>query len=202
MKKLICAKDVSEAHEQGKQTIFFDRNTIVTPSAKDMAEACHICLKEESCQQSESADDDFLQELTKDSFVAMLKALLAKETVCQQPFAYEKHKNGLKLIKGSSVKMDVFDVGNPKANVHVQEIVGKEEARMSVGFLEIDHSGFEWELDYEEVDYVIEGTLQVTIDGTTYTGNAGDVIFVPKNSKVTWASPNKAKMFYATYPAL
>ena len=48
---------------------------------------------------------------------------------------------------------------------------------------------------------MIEGTLTVTIDGTTYTAHAGDVLFVPSGSKVTWGSPNKARVFYATYPA-
>ena len=41
----------------------------------------------------------------------------------------------------------------------------------------IDHSEFAWELTYEEIDYVIEGTLTVTIDGKKYTANAGDVLF-------------------------
>ena len=46
----------------------------------------------------------------------------------------------------------------------------------------IDHSEFAWELTYEEIDYVIEGTLTVTIDGKKYTANAGDVLFVPSGS--------------------
>ena len=65
----------------------------------------------------------------------------------------------------------------------------------------IENSSFDWELTYEEIDYVIEGTLTVTIDGTTYTAHAGDVLFVPSGSKVTWGSPDKARVFYATYPA-
>ena len=44
----------------------------------------------------------------------------------------------------------------------------------------IDHSDFQWELTYEEIDYVIEGTLTVTIDGTTYCAHArGCACFVP-----------------------
>ena len=60
-------------------------------------------------------------------------------------------------------------------------------------------------IDYEGykrvIDYVIEGTLTVTIDGTTYCAHAGDVLFVPSGSKVVWGSPDKARIFYATYPA-
>ena len=29
----------------------------------------------------------------------------------------------------------------------------------------------------------------------------GDVLFVPSGSRVIWGSPDKARIFYATYPA-
>ena len=91
--------------------------------------------------------------------------------------------------------MDVFETGNPNATAYFQELVSKEESHISAGFLVIDHSDFEWELTYEEIDYVIEGTLTVTIDGKKYTAEAGDVLFVPSGSKVVWGSPNKARVF-------
>lgn len=97
--------------------------------------------------------------------------------------------------------MAPFDTGDPNAKVYYQELISKEEAQISAGFLEIDHSSFDWELTYEEIDYVISGTLEITIEGQTFTANPGDVVFVPKDSKVTWCSPNKVKLFYATYPA-
>ena len=97
--------------------------------------------------------------------------------------------------------MDVFDTGNPDANAHYQELVSKEESKMSAGFLVIEKSRFDWELTYEEIDYVIEGTLTVELNGKTYTAHGGDVLFVPSGSKVIWGSPDKAKIFYATYPA-
>ena len=63
----------------------------------------------------------------------------------------------------------------------------------------------EGKVDYQAlacmIDYVIEGTLTITIDGKTYTAHAGDVLFVPANSKVVWGSPDRARVFYATYPA-
>ena len=63
---------------------------------------------------------------------------------------------------------------------------------MSAGFLVIENSKFDWELTYEEIDYVIEGTLTVEINGKTYTAYPGDVLFVPAGSKVVWGSPDKS----------
>lgn len=202
MKKLICAEDITKAHEEGKTTLCIDKGTIITPSARDLVEEYHITLETCECPVPAADGLSLPADLTKESFVLMLKALLAGDTAVEEkPYIYRQHENGLKSVKGSSVKMDVFDTGDPTANVHFQELISKEEAKISAGFLEIDHSSFDWELTYEEIDYVIEGTLQVTIDGVTYTAKAGDVLFVPKNSKVTWGSPDKAKIFYATYPA-
>ena len=95
----------------------------------------------------------------------------------------------------------MFDTGNPDATAYFQELVSKDESHISAGFLIIENSKFDWELTYEEIDYVIEGTLTITIDGKTYTAHAGDVLFVPANSKVVWGSPDRARVFYATYPA-
>jgi len=118
-----------------------------------------------------------------------------------QPYLAERDSGGLKLVRGSSVKMEVFDTGNPNNKVFFQELISKDDCSMSAGFLTIEKSSFEWELCYEEIDYVIEGTLTVEINGKTFTACAGDVLCVPSGSKVIWGSPDKARVFYTTYPA-
>jgi ethanolamine utilization protein EutQ len=138
----------------------------------------------------------------------VLKGLLEKgllkgvlESNCDQPYYAERDCGGLKLVRGSSVKMDVFDTGNPNNKVYYQELISKDDCSMSAGFLTIEKSSFEWDLCYEEIDYVIEGTLTVEINGKTFTAYAGDVLCVPSGSKVVWGSPDKARVFYTTYPA-
>lgn len=42
MKKLVCARDIEECSKQGKTEYCVDGDTIITPSAKDAAEACGI----------------------------------------------------------------------------------------------------------------------------------------------------------------
>ncbi|AGM98043.1 cupin domain-containing protein [Streptococcus iniae] len=117
------------------------------------------------------------------------------------PYRSVVHSNGLKIVKGGTVRMDVFDTGNPEDKIGFQELVSKDESKMSAGFLTIDHSSFAWKLPYEEIDYVISGTVSIDIDGQTYVGRAGDVIFVPEGSDVVWGSPDNAKLFYTTFPA-
>lgn len=200
MKQLVCAKDVEVLKAEGKTVYYICENTIVTPSAKDAAAALGVefsCGKE--CQETAACG----QEMDSSQIYMVLKALMDKGLLegMFKPYDSDNHTNGLKVVRGNTVKMDVFDTGDPSATAYFQELVSKDEAHMSAGFLVIDHSEFQWELTYEEIDYVIEGTLTITIDGKTYTAHAGDVLFVPSGSKVIWGSPDKARVFYATYPA-
>jgi ethanolamine utilization protein EutQ len=67
--------------------------------------------------------------------------------------------------------------------------------------MEMKETTFDWTLRYDEMDYIIEGTLDILIDGEKITGNAGDMIYIPKDSKIQFSAPKYAKFFYVTYPA-
>ncbi|MDU4145352.1 cupin domain-containing protein [Clostridium sp.] len=213
MKKLICVKEMEEFIKTGKTKFYVTSDMIITPSAKDLAKNKSIELTTESqgCELKSNinlnlSDSDLDSEAMLKLFKAMMnKGLLQEVLKCLKgenlPYESECDVNGFKIVRGNTVKLDVFDTGNPDANAHYQELVSKEESKMSAGFLVIEKSRFDWELTYEEIDYVIEGTLTVELNGKTYTAHAGDVLFVPSGSKVVWGSPDKAKIFYATYPA-
>ncbi len=218
MKKLICAKDMEEFMATGNKKFYVDSDMIVTPSAKDIAKnngieftteapVCEAKVAPAAAPQIANFGGDSETELLMRAFKAMMdKGLLQEMLQCLSkqnnlPYDAECDPSGLKVVRGNSVKMDVFDTGDPAVKAYFQELVSKEESKMSAGFLVIENSRFDWELTYEEIDYVIEGTLTIEINGKTYTAHAGDVLFVPSGSKVVWGSPDKARVFYATYPA-
>lgn len=221
MKKLICVKAIEKAAKQGQTVCYVDSNTIVTPAARDAAKAKGITIKEGSPPGAvpmkdamatgclaEAKEPSAGSGIDSELIYSVLKTLLEKGSLTgiadladSKPYTSDSDPGGLKVVRGNSVKMDVFETGDPDANAYYQELVSKDESKISAGFLVIDHSDFEWELSYEEIDYVIEGTLTVTLNGRTFTAHAGDVLFVPSGSKVVWGSPDKARVFYATYPA-
>lgn len=231
MSQLICNADIENLHKKGKNVCQIACGTIITPSARDLAKTYNInfqeCCDSEAgnCSTGNCAPECSSNTGASESSTILtgLRQLLAQQNVSvddihkvfkswleddlqtngaqQPPFKACAHSNGLKVVDGKSVRMDDFDTGNKDAVVHFQEVVGKDESKMSAGFLTIDHSSFDWKLTYEEIDYVIEGTLCVTIDGKQYCANPGDVVFVPANSQVVWGSPNHAKIFYTTYPS-
>jgi len=212
MKNLICADDITKLVKQGEKNLCVEPGTVFTPSAKDAAKAagltiCEGNLESGSVSKTVAETSTGNGEINSDAIYTALKLMQNKgllseltEKAPEQPYSSES-EGGVKLVCGKSVKMDVLDTGNPDAKARYQELISSTDGtKIPSGFLEIDNSEFEWELEgYEEIDYVIEGTLSISINGRTLTAHAGDVFFIPAGSKVIWCSPDKARVFYSTY---
>ena len=110
--------------------------------------------------------------------------------------------SGVLLVKGSTVKCNPFDTGKEGDKVFLRDIFSLEESpRMGCGFMEMEASEFDWTLVYDEIDYIIEGTLEITIDGRKMIGNPGDVFLIPKDTTIKFGCPDKVRFLYVTYPA-
>lgn len=217
MKKLVCTNEVKAAAEKGQKQFCIDCNTIITPSAKDLAKQLGVEFTVDlSTTGSYIAGNSALQkkdsretEIDPDMIFQVVKAVLANRLLTgvvapspETPFRADcDPKSGLKIVRGRTVKLETFETGDPSTNVAYREVVSKDDSQMSAGFLTIEKSSFEWELCYEEIDIILEGSLSITINGETYHAHQGDVLFVPKGSKVTWSSSDYVKLFYVTYPA-
>ena len=130
----------------------------------------------------------------------MLGDVFSAMPAVDAPYICEKDASGLKVVRGSTVRMDEFFEGNPR--VTYQELIDKNDSNISSGLLVIDHDTYEWTQNYDENDYVIEGTFVVTINGKSYTANAGDCIFIPNGASVVMGSKGHCcKVFYNTYPS-
>ena len=228
MKKLITAREVQECKNCGKNKMYVDKNTIITPAARDVAMEKGIDFvadveeeqvkkmeiipnkKDDEKKQSQSVEEKVVLKLSEEENIDMdLIYKIVKEVLAQsmgaaikKSFEREYDPSGLKLIRGNTVPFERFETGNPNAKVGLTDVVNtKESPNMGAGFMTIEKSGFDWELCYEELEYVIEGTLDITINGNAYHGKAGDVFFIPKNSKINWSTSDFARFFYVTYPA-
>ena len=101
-------------------------------------------------------------------------------------------------IKTSTVKCERFQ----QDGVALKDVTTLDEApRMGCGIMELDHTSFEWTLTYDEYDLVLEGNLEIEIDGRIVSGQAGDIIYIPKNSHIHFQTPDKCRYAYFVYPA-
>ena len=97
---------------------------------------------------------------------------------------------------------DRLDTGNPEHQVYTRDLLTLEESpRLGLGLMTMDKTTFPWHLDYDEVDYVIEGRLDVISGDEVMSAGPGEVIFIPKGSDIQFSVKDKARFIYETYPA-
>ncbi len=111
--------------------------------------------------------------------------------------------SGVTVVRGATVALQHFAPAGPGKNVRLADVVtGKDRSTMTAGFMRWSHEdSFPWKLDYDEIDYVVEGVLHIQIGGRTVEGRAGDVLYIPKGSAIVFGTPNRVHVFYVTYPA-
>lgn len=143
-------------------------------------------------------------QVNQEQLEAIIRKVIVEEMGGLTP-PMDKHvdkKSGVLCVKGSSVKAEPFDTGKPGTKVFLTDIMTLEESpRLMAGIMEMDESSFPWTLEYDEVDYIIEGVLEIKIGDEVVRGEKGDILFIPKGTSITFNSPGKSRFMYVTYPA-
>lgn len=214
MKKLICAKEVEALAKQGQKIMHIDADTLITPSAKDAAHACGIEFSTDApapCSQAEAGAVQPCGQGGIDSelIYKALTALMEKgqlgdvlgSLVKDAPYVAESDAGKcVKLVRGDTAKWEPLDTGNPVDKVFFNELIGADDgSSMNAGFMTIENCQFPWDVACEEIYYVVSGTLTVGLDGRVFTAHPGDALFFQNGSKLTFGSPDKVKVFYATH---
>lgn len=128
----------------------------------------------------------------------VVRQVLSESESRKPDFEKETDISGILRVKTSTVRCEPFE----QPGVYLKDITTLDEApRMGAGVMELDHTSFEWTLTYDEYDFVIEGELDIEIDGRVIHGKAGDIIYIPKGSHIHFQSPSKARYAYFVYPA-
>jgi ethanolamine utilization protein EutQ len=110
--------------------------------------------------------------------------------------------SGVMSVRTAEIRPEPFDTGKSGDKVFLKDVSTLSESpRLGFGVMEMDRSTFKWTLNYDEVDYVIEGRLDILIDGRKISGQAGDVIFIPAGSTIEFSTPDRTRFFYVVYPA-
>ncbi|MGL4367813.1 MAG: cupin domain-containing protein [Brevinemataceae bacterium] len=128
---------------------------------------------------------------------------ILKEAGQEFPFDRQTIAGGVTLIKTKTVSPQPFEVQGKKIdNVYVTDVLTLDESpRLGVAVMEMKKTEFPWTLRYDELDYIVEGTLEIEIDNQVVKGNAGDMIYIPKDSSIKFRTPNFARFVCVMYPA-
>ena len=97
---------------------------------------------------------------------------------------------------------DRLDTGNPRDRVWTHDLLTLSQSpRLGAGLMEMENTTFPWTLNYDEMDYVIEGELSILIGGERVTAGPGEVIYIPKGSSIQFSVCGRARFLYFVYPA-
>lgn len=174
MKRLVTADTITAAAARGERRVGAPtRECIVTPEAWTKAAALGVTI-----DQSASAKRDGGCERSRDA-------------------------SGVTVVRGKSVELGRFTGAGADKNIGLLDLItAKDNSPMTAGIMEWSAAdSFAWKLDYDEIDYVLEGVLHVRIDGRVIEAQAGDVVHIPKGSSIVFGTPSRARVFYVTYPA-
>lgn len=108
----------------------------------------------------------------------------------------------IKLPQLDVSEADRLDTGNPNDVVYCKDLVSLSESpRLGCGLMVMKDTTFDWELAYDEIDYIIEGRLDVLVEGRTISAGPGEIILIPKGSAIKFSVTGDARFVYVTYPA-
>lgn len=110
--------------------------------------------------------------------------------------------SGVMSIDASTCKLEKFPFPIESDRVWLKDLLTLDESpRLGLGMMEMDRTAFEWTLSYDEIDYVLEGTLEIIVDGRKTTAGPGQMIFIPKDTKIHFSTPDRTRFLYICYPA-
>jgi ethanolamine utilization protein EutQ len=181
MARLITAADVRDAAQTGARSLPVDRDTIVTPLARDEARERGVALVPVPAPEAAAPGS---AGAVPGPAPPAVRRVLRVET------------------RGLALEPFPFPVPPAAMDVRLRDVVtAADGAPVAVGVMSLREGSFPWELTYDEVQVVLEGELHLGTDHGTVVGLPGDVLYVPKGTRLTFGTPDWARFLYVTYPA-
>lgn len=204
VKTLICEQDVKALAEKGARFCEIDRNTIITPSARDMAAALGVELRcgeqgPAPCEKSSPAAGE--SGITPELVMGVLQKLIAQGQLSSDFCEKLVRRQGIEQNDADESGLRIGRAGatgesealSEKGRVCRQELLKESGA----GILLIDGGAYRWSWEENGTGYVAEGCLTASVNGRSYTVGKGDCVFIPRNTVVTLSSTSFCKVFYS-----
>jgi ethanolamine utilization protein EutQ len=210
--RALTSARVRAAAEAGHREVPVTAHALVTPLARDTARELGVVLLSPGApagaraeRGAPSADAPARGDPAGEGLEARVRAIVAGLVGSAPPAPARPGKAAtVRHVDGRDVTLQPFpyDGPEPGQDVRIADVVTSADgAPMAAGFLTLSRGCFPWTLSYDEVEYVVEGELHIGLASGTVVGRAGDVLFIPKGTAITFGTPSWAKLLYVTFPA-
>lgn len=113
--------------------------------------------------------------------------------------------HGVRAVKVPALGVDEshrLDTGRAGDRVYTRDLFTLQESpRLGTGIMEMTDTAFPWTLNYDEMDYVISGRLDILINGDKISAGPGELLYIPKGSSIQFSVAGHARFLYFVYPA-
>lgn len=224
-KRIISKFDIERLKSEGQTTLRLGQGDTLTPLARDTA--LELGIKVEDSREPQAApqasgagaasgaplgDDDRLEAVVRSVLARLGSAQGQACAPCATPKVYGSSPGQLKVVKmPHDCDMEAIELRNaqgvlcnpPEIDFRLRDVITMDDsASIAGGFMSFHKGkGITWTLNYDEIEYIVEGRVEIAYNGKTLTADVGDTIFIPKGSAIHWSTPTWVKIFYATFPS-
>jgi ethanolamine utilization protein EutQ (cupin superfamily) len=71
---------------------------------------------------------------------------------------------------------------------------------MGGGFAKFTKSTLKWQIKYDEIMYVVSGSMYIIENGERIEGKAGDVYFMKDGADIVYGTDDEVVLFYTLFP--
>lgn len=146
-----------------------------------------------------------MNNLNEEAIRSIVREVLTEQLFSKKNLTKTVDPSGILAIKLPELNVseeDRLDTGNPAHKVYCKDLVSLAESpRLGCGLMVMEDTTFDWLLEYDEIDYIIEGQLDVLIEGRKISAGPGEIILIPKGSNIQFSVTGNARFVYVTYPA-
>ena len=89
----------------------------------------------------------------------------------------------------------------PTGSTSIARIINSSVSRhMGAGVEYLENSTIDWTVTYDEILFICEGSLTLKFDDGAHECTAGDIVWLPKGTRLKYIAEGRAGYFYALYP--
>jgi len=210
-KKLYTSIDITKlVMDQKLETLILNKGDLITPLARDTAKEVGLVIVDADLPSQPAsgilegkmpATSNPSSGDLEDRVRKIVTGLLGENNISNIQVANKKpivHVDS----RGLTMPAFPFDLKRPEMDVRLEDVITAQHGSpMAAGFLSMHKGSFPWTLTYDEVQFVVEGELHIGTEHGVIVGKPGDVLYIPKDTTITFGTPSWAKFFYVTYPA-